>query len=98
MQEGMVADIVLIDAENVTEHATFKAGTNGLPSTGMPYVLVNGVVVVKDSKVLKDVYPGQAIRFPVEEKGKFEPITEEDWKRQNLIETSGMRVETLNER
>ena len=30
--------------------------------TGIPYVIVNGTVVVKDSKVLKDVFPGQPIR------------------------------------
>ncbi|WNC67310.1 amidohydrolase family protein [Thalassotalea nanhaiensis] len=97
MQEGMVADIVLIDAENVTEHATFKSGSNGLPSTGIPYVLVNGSIVVKDSKVQKDVHAGQPIRFPVEEKGRYEEITEEAWKAQNLIETTPLRAETLNE-
>ena len=79
MQEGMVADITIFDAENVTEHATFQAGTAGLASTGIPYVLVNGVIVVADSKVLKDVYPGQAIRFPVEEKGRFEPAGSDVW-------------------
>lgn len=97
MQEGMVADIVVFDAQNVTENATFDSGSNGLPSTGIPYVLVYGTIVVKDSKVLKDVFPGRPIRFPVEEKGRYEQITEEDWKRQNLIETSTMRKETLNQ-
>ena len=96
MQEGMVADIVVFDADNVREHATFKAGTNGLPSTGIPYVLVNGTTVVKESRVLKDVNPGQAIRFPVQDKGRYVPITEADWKRQNLIETSPLRQETLD--
>ena len=38
---------------------------NSLPSTGIPYVIVNGTVVVKNSKVLKDVYPGQPIRNAV---------------------------------
>lgn len=28
-----------------------------LPSTGIPYVIVNGTIIVKDSKVLKGVYP-----------------------------------------
>jgi len=79
MQEGMVADITIFDPENVTEHATFKNGTSGLPSTGIPYVLVNGVIVVKDSEVEKDVYPGQSIRFPVEEKGRFEPVGSDVW-------------------
>jgi N-acyl-D-glutamate deacylase/dihydroorotase len=38
----------------------------GLPSTGIPYVVVNGTVVVKDSKALGHVFPGQAIRGPVQ--------------------------------
>lgn len=88
MQEGMVADIVVFDAENVTEQATFKAGSNGLPTTGIPYVLVNGTVIVDDSTVLKDVFPGQPIRFPSEEKGRYKPITETNWMPSNLVETS----------
>ena len=98
MQEGMVADIVIFNAENVTEHATYKAGRNGLPSTGIPYVLVNGTTVVRDSKVLKDVFPGQPIRFHVEDKGRYNKITEEAWKDQNLIETSPLTNETLDKK
>ena len=79
MQEGMVADIAIFDAETVTEHATFKAGTSGLPSTGIPYVLINGVVVVRDSVVEKGVYPGQALRFPVQENGRFEAVGDDAW-------------------
>ena len=75
MQEGMVADIAIFDPKTVTEHATYKTSENGLPSTGIPYVLVNGAIVVKDSKVLKDVFPGQPIRFPVEEQGRFAPAS-----------------------
>jgi N-acyl-D-glutamate deacylase len=76
MQKGMVADITIIDPEKVTDNATYKKGT--LPSTGIPYVVVNGMIVVKDSKVLKGVNPGQPIRFePV--KSKFEPLTVENW-------------------
>jgi hypothetical protein len=74
MQEGMVADIVIFDPENVTEHANYDAGNNGLASTGIPYVLVNGTIVVKESRVLKDTYPGQSIRFPAEDKGRFVPV------------------------
>ena len=96
MQEDMIADIVVFDVKNVTEHATYDAGSNGLPSTGIPYVLGYGTVVVKDSKVQKDIFAGQVIRFPVEEKGRYEMITEEAWKELNLIEVSKMRVETLD--
>lgn len=44
---------------------SLKQGENALPSTGAPSVLVNGTVVVKDSKALKYVFQGQAIRAPL---------------------------------
>jgi len=58
IQEGMDADISMFDPDTVTDNSTMKDG--GLPSTGIPHVVVNGQVVVKDSKVL-DVFAGQAI-------------------------------------
>lgn len=64
LQEGMDADIVVFNPATVTENATYQIGEGSLPSTGIPYVLVNGVVVVKDSQVQK-VFPGKPIRFPV---------------------------------
>jgi hypothetical protein len=39
--------------------------SRGLPSTGIPYVIVTGTIVVKDSKVVRDVFPGRPIRLPV---------------------------------
>ena len=60
IQLGKDADIVLLDIEKVTDNSTMQNG--GLPSTGIPWVIVNGTIVVQDSKVLKDVYPGKAIR------------------------------------
>ncbi|CAD0184631.1 N-acyl-D-glutamate deacylase [Ruegeria sp. THAF57] len=77
MQEGMVADITIFDPENVTENANYTLGQQGLPSTGIPFVLVNGTVVVRDSVVQRDVFAGQAIRFPVEEEGRFVPAGRE---------------------
>ena len=79
MQEGMVADIVVFDPETVTDNADYKAGTNGLPSTGIPYVLVNGTIMVKDSKVQSGIYPGQAIRYPVEHRGRFVQLSKESY-------------------
>jgi hypothetical protein len=76
MQVGMVADITIFDPEKVTDKSTYAKGT--LPSEGIPYVVVNGRIVVKDSKVLKGVNPGQPIRWE-KEKSRFEPITEEGW-------------------
>ena len=79
MQEGMVADITVFDPETVTDNATYMIGNNGLPSTGIPYVLVNGVVMVRDSKVVEGKFPGQAIRFPVEEKGRWVPLEKKSY-------------------
>ena len=65
IQVGADADITVFDPDTVKDNATPQAG--GLPSTGIPYVIVNGTVVVKDSKVLKNVFPGEAIRLPVQD-------------------------------
>ena len=73
MQEGMDADIVVFDPETVRDNSTYEVGMGAIPSTGIPYVLVNGVIVVKDSEVLK-VFPGKPIRFPVEEEGRLDQI------------------------
>jgi len=79
MQEGMVADITIFDPETITDNATYVLGENGLPSTGIPYVLVNGVIMVKDSKVQNGVFPGQSIRYPVEENGRWVPLEREGY-------------------
>lgn len=77
MQEGMVADITIFDPEKITDNATYEKGI--VPSTGIPFVVVNGTIMVKDSKVLLDAkLSGQPIRFePV--KSRFKPITIEGW-------------------
>ena len=64
MQEGMVADITIFDPETVTDNAGPEAGQNSIPSTGIPYVIVNGQVVVEDS-VVQRVVAGVAIRNPI---------------------------------
>ena len=79
MQQGMVADITIFDPEKITDNATYEKGI--IPSTGIPYVIVNGTVMVRDSKVLLDARrSGQPIRYePV--KSRFEPITIENWQK-----------------
>jgi len=79
LQQGMVADITIFDPENVTDKATYEKGT--LPSVGIPYVVVNGTIVVKNSQVLEGVTPGLPVRYPPEG-SHFEPITMEGWTQQ----------------
>jgi N-acyl-D-aspartate/D-glutamate deacylase len=64
IQEGMAADITIFDPKTVTDNATPKIGENSLPSTGIPYVIVNGQVVVDDS-VVQNIPAGVAIRNPI---------------------------------
>jgi hypothetical protein len=89
MQEGMVADITVFNPETVTDNADYKSGKNGSPSTGLPYVIVNGHIVVDDNKVQK-VMAGQPVRYPVEDKGRHVDLTIEDWQNDFLIDDGGM--------
>jgi N-acyl-D-aspartate/D-glutamate deacylase len=56
---GADADITVFDPARVTDRATFDAPAQA--SEGIPYVLVNGVFVVRDGKV-QPVAPGRAVR------------------------------------
>jgi len=78
MQVGKVADITIFDPETITDNSGFKTGEHGIPTTGIPYVVVNGTMVVKDREVLPDK-PGHAIRFPVEDKDRFDLIDVSKW-------------------
>ena len=76
LQVGMVADITVFDPATVTDKATYAKGT--LPSEGIPFVIVNGTVVVDTSEVLKDVNPGQPIRFAPEASRRV-PLDVSSW-------------------
>jgi N-acyl-D-aspartate/D-glutamate deacylase len=59
IQEGTDADIVVFDPATVTDRATYEHPNEH--STGMKYVLVNGVPVIDKGVVVSGVYPGKAI-------------------------------------
>ncbi len=77
MQEGMVADITMFNPQTVTDNATYEKGT--LPSSGIPHVIVNGIIVMKNEEPLKRFDAGQPIRFKPLEKGRFEPLDADHW-------------------
>jgi len=83
LQQGMVADITILNPKIVRDNATYAQGT--IPTTGIPYVIVNGKIVVENSEVLKDVYPGQPIRFPIEDNARFQSLSIENWKSEYLV-------------
>ena len=62
---GADADITVFDPATVKDNSELTPGKNAVPSTGIPYVLVGGTIVVEDSEV-QDVYPGEPVRNPVQ--------------------------------
>jgi N-acyl-D-aspartate/D-glutamate deacylase len=60
VQVGADADLTLFDPARVIDNATFENPTE--PSTGIVHVLVNGVVVVRDQRLVDGVAPGRGVR------------------------------------
>jgi dihydroorotase len=60
---GADADITVFDPNTVIDKATFEEPMQY--SAGIQYVLVNGVPVVNDGKLVDGVFPGKAARAPV---------------------------------
>lgn len=61
LREGMYADIVVFDPQTVADRATYEEPHQ--LSVGVPYVLVNGVFVVRDGKHT-GAKPGLIVRGP----------------------------------
>jgi dihydroorotase len=61
---GADADITVFDPEKVIDKATFDEPLQY--SAGIPFVLVNGVAVVKSNELLQGIFPGRAARAPVQ--------------------------------
>jgi amidohydrolase family protein len=59
VQAGADADLAIFDLASVADRATYASPAE--PSVGFRYVLVNGVLVVRDGKAL-DASPGVALR------------------------------------
>jgi len=83
LQEGMVTDITIFDPKKVTDNATYERGT--LPSTGIPHVIVNGIVVMRDSEPFKRFDAGQPIRFEPQKEGRFKPLSIENWTKEFYV-------------
>jgi N-acyl-D-aspartate/D-glutamate deacylase len=59
---GADADLTVFDAATVIDRATFEQPTQY--SEGIRHVLVGGVFVVRDEKIVADVKPGKGVRRP----------------------------------
>jgi hypothetical protein len=56
---GADADLALFDPEKVIDRATYSKPD--LPSEGIPYVIVEGTFVVRNSQIAEGVFPGKGI-------------------------------------
>jgi N-acyl-D-aspartate/D-glutamate deacylase len=59
LQEGSDADVIIFDPNKMVDQATYR--TPNVASTGMKYVIVGGVVLVGQGKLVPNTYPGTAI-------------------------------------
>jgi len=60
---GADADITVFDPERVIDEATYEKPLQY--SEGIQFVLVDGVAVVKDGRLVDGVFPGRAARAPI---------------------------------
>ncbi len=65
LQVGADADIVIFDPARIIDRATYREPT--LPPEGIRDVLVNGVVVVRNSALQAGRFPGRPVRAPLGE-------------------------------
>lgn len=59
IQVGKDADITVFDPDQVKDNGTLAQGA--LATTGIPHVLVNGTVLVRDSQEIDGVFPGKPV-------------------------------------
>jgi N-acyl-D-aspartate/D-glutamate deacylase len=60
---GADADITVFDADRVIDRATYEKPLQH--SEGIQFVLVNGVPIVEDGKLVDGVFPGRGARAPI---------------------------------
>jgi N-acyl-D-aspartate/D-glutamate deacylase len=64
LQAGADADIVVFDPATIIDRATYREPT--LPPRGLRDVIVNGVIVVRAGALTPGIFPGRAVRGPIQ--------------------------------
>jgi N-acyl-D-aspartate/D-glutamate deacylase len=62
IRAGADADLTIFDPQTISDRATFQEAAK--ESAGVKFVIVNGVIVVKDGQLQANVHPGGPIRAP----------------------------------
>jgi N-acyl-D-aspartate/D-glutamate deacylase len=63
LKVGADADITVFDPNTIIDNATYEQPLR--PSSGIPFVLVNGALVVKDGQFIEHANPGQPVRAAI---------------------------------
>ena len=85
----MVADIVIFDPMTVAEGSSYKAGENGRSPKGLPHVIVGGQFVKRNDEAT-NVFPGEPIRYPAEDRGRFVPASQKQWLKTFTIDSGSL--------
>jgi N-acyl-D-aspartate/D-glutamate deacylase len=62
LQEGADADIVIFDPQTIADRSTFEKPME--PSVGVHYLLVGGMPLIDEGKLVPDIFPGRALLGP----------------------------------
>ena len=60
---GADADLTIFDPQSIVDKSTFQEPAKY--AEGIKFVLVNGVVIVKDAQLQSNIYPGRPVRAPL---------------------------------
>jgi N-acyl-D-aspartate/D-glutamate deacylase len=62
LQEGADADIVIFDPQTIADRSSFEKPME--PSLGVHCLLIGGTLLIDESKLVPDIFPGRALRGP----------------------------------
>jgi N-acyl-D-aspartate/D-glutamate deacylase len=62
LQEGADADVVIFDPATIADRSTFAKPME--PSVGVHFLLVGGMVLIDNGKLVHDTFPGRALKGP----------------------------------
>lgn len=63
---GADADLTIFDPQTISDQSTFQVPAQY--SNGIKFVIVNGVVIVKDGQLQPSVHPGRPVRAPIQDR------------------------------
>jgi dihydroorotase len=63
LRVGSDADVTVFDPAKIIDRSTYREPA--LPAAGIAHVIVNGVPVVSNGKIVEGVTPGKAVRAPI---------------------------------